>query len=131
MRLVTTSDGTSVTVTGLSDFASANSPRMMRPPCFGWPAGAVVGAGTIGADVVVVCAAAAGTVVAAGFAVAAGAEVGPDGPGCDAGPQADTSSRALVKIATMRPPTAPRKKSMRRFSLRPGPANDLLLILTL
>jgi len=50
MRLVTTSDGTSLTVTGLSVLASANSPRMIRPPCFGCPAaaGATVGPGTAG-----------------------------------------------------------------------------------
>src|SRR5258708_25309414 len=82
MRLATTSDGRSLTVTGLSVLASENSPRMTRPPCFGCPAaaGATVGPGTAGALAAAVgCTPDAGAgalVAAAGALVAAGAAVG-------------------------------------------------------
>src|SRR5919199_45272 len=113
MRVVTTSDGTSVTVTGLSVLASANSPRMMRPPCLGWPAaGAVVGVGAAGALAAAVGWPAAGALVAAGAVVgwAAGAAVG--AAGWDAGPHAASTSRLAVKVDTRRPRTAPVAKSI-------------------
>src|SRR5215468_2523548 len=115
MRLVTTSDGTSVTSTGLRVLASANSPRMMRPPCFGCPpaaavpnVGAMVGAGAAGlAALEVGCVAPAPLLE---LVVAAGADVGEDG--CDAGPHAASTSMPAVSADTMRPLTAPVMKSI-------------------
>src|SRR6266851_3363700 len=123
MRLVTTSDGTSLTVTGLRVLASLNSPRMTRPPCFGWPAAAVatVGPGTAGGFAAAVgCApvAAAGAVVAAGALVAAGAAVG---TAPLAGPHAASNIVLAANVDTIRPLTVPCQKSMQRgsLSLRP------------
>jgi len=114
MRLFTTSDGTSVVRIGLSVLASANSPRMTRPPGFGWPAagavprvGPIVGPGTLGLAALVGSPldAAAGLDVAPAALVAgaAAALVGDDGVGWVAGPQAATTSMPAVRVDTMRP----------------------------
>src|SRR5207245_11636714 len=96
MRLVTTSDGTSVTVTGLSVFASAKSPRITRPPCVGWPAaGAVVRAGAAGAFVAGVRWG-AGALVAAG-GLPGGADVG---GACTPGAPAASMITLAVRIVT-------------------------------